>query len=102
MSEQTRRVEKMDAPELGEEVVLEECTVDELLPLFEVAQQGKNGALMLATLAVSLRVNGQRFSEEEIRALPASKFRALMRLGAQALRINSIIPEEEEDETKNA
>ena len=102
MTDQTRRQEKVEAPELGADVMLMECNVDELLPLFEIAQAGDSKRLMLATLAASLWVDGERWSEKDIRALPASKFRPLMELGAKALRINSIIPDDEDAESKNA
>jgi hypothetical protein len=52
---------------------------------------------MLACLAASLEIDGQRVTEAQLRELGARKWRALMRLGPRALRINSIITDEPED-----
>jgi hypothetical protein len=89
----TRHREKIDAPELGASVWLVECSVDELLPLFVLVEAGKTVELMLGALAVTLEIDGNRVTEDELRAMGARKFRTLMRIGPQALRINSIVPE---------
>jgi hypothetical protein len=93
----TRNREQVDAPELGASVFLVETSVGELLPLFEIAQRNDTPALMLACLAASLEIDGQRVTEPEIRNMGAGKWRALMRLGPRALRINSIITDAPED-----
>jgi len=91
-----RTREKVDAPELGASVFLVETSVGELMPLFDIAKEGDTPRLMLACLAASLEVDGKRVTEPELRALGAKKWRALMRLGPRALRINSIIDDTEE------
>lgn len=79
----------VDAPELGAHVELVETTVGELLPLIKLAETGDAMALVMATLAASLWIDGKRVSEAQLRALGARKLRALMRLGPQALAINN-------------
>jgi|SRR5580765_1407213 len=99
----TRKREEVNAPELGASVFIVETSVGELLPLFDIAQRNDTPALMLACLAASLEIDGERITEAELRNLGAKKWRALMRLGPLALRINSIITDEPEDaETKKS
>jgi len=95
--------EEVDAPDLGASVWLVETTVDELLPLFEIAQEGNMPRLMIATLAASLEIDGQRVTEAELRQMGARKWGTILKLGPRALRINSIVPDneaEEDDEKK--
>jgi hypothetical protein len=100
MTTATRRREVIDAPELGASVALVECSVDEVLHLLEIAEDGKTIPLMLAALGASLEVDGKRITETDIRAMKASVVKSLLRLGPLALRVNSIIPEETEDGEK--
>jgi hypothetical protein len=103
MAADIRKREKIDdAPELGASVFLVETSVGELLPLFDIAQRNDTPALMLACLAASLEIDGERVSETAIRGMGASKWKALMRLGPRALRINSIIPAEGEEAEDDA
>lgn len=97
----TRAREPLDAPELGASVELVECTVGDLLPLIDLAQTGSNLQLTFAVLAATLHVNGQRVSEEQLRALPAHMFRVMMtQWGPRALAMCKMRQEEPSDEEK--
>jgi hypothetical protein len=98
----TRHREKVDAPKLGASVYLVECSVGEILPLLKLAQEGDTQQLMLACLAVTLEIDGERVSIEDLRNFGARKFHALMALGPQALRVDGIIAEEEQEQDEAA
>jgi hypothetical protein len=90
MDMQSRYREQVDAPTLGASVYLIECSVGEILPLLKLAQDGDVQGLMLACLAVSLEIDGERVSIDDMRNMGARKFTALMQLGTRALSVNGI------------
>lgn len=83
-------------PELGNLVELREGTVGDILPLAAQAGELSTADLMLRVLAASLFADGVRVTEDALRALPARRFRELMKLGPRALEINGFTSEAED------
>lgn len=78
-----------DAPELGARVELHEGTVGDALALIDAQRNGVTGmAFMFMALAISLRIDGKRYSVEELHALPMRCTNALLRIAPRALEIN--------------
>lgn len=87
------------APELGAHVELHEGTVGDALRMIDAQQAGITGVpFMLEALAISLRVDGKRYSVDELKALPMRCTNALLRIGPQALEVNRFFPKEDGDD----
>lgn len=89
MKTETGAVVVNDAPELGTRVELHEGTVGDALQLMDAQRNGVTGmAFLFMALAVSLRIDGKRYTVDELHALPMRCTSALMRIGMRALEIN--------------
>lgn len=89
-----------DAPELGAHVELHEGTVGDALQLIDAQQAGVTGIqFVLLALAVSLRINGERRTVEQLKALPVRCTNSLLRIGQQALEVNRFFPKANDDDT---
>lgn len=100
MNDTTRQRKQVDAPELGASVWLVEGSVMDVLPLMRLGESGDTTELLIAALGASLEVDGKRMTDAELRRLPARVIKRLLLLGLDALRINGIVPAENEDAEK--
>lgn len=94
----------VDAPDLGARVELVEGNVGDALRLIDVARTQSHFVFLMEALAVSLRIDGRRFTADELRAMPGRKTRALLALGPQAINLNSFFEpgaDTEDDEPKS-
>lgn len=94
-----------DEPTLGAHVELIEGTVGDALALIELNGKVPNLELGFHALAVSLRVDGRRFTVDELKQLPGSTMPALLRLSSDAIALNNffpaVTPEGDETEPKS-
>lgn len=99
----TDGVRVVDAPELGARVELHEGTVGDALMLMNASGEMPRFEFLMLTLSLSLRVDGKRFTLDELKALPGSKLKALLRIAPQAVEINQFFDaaESEDDEPKS-
>lgn len=87
----------VDAPHLGARVELVEGNVGEALRLIEVARTQSHFEFLMEALAVSLRIDGRRYTADELRAMPGRKTRALLEVAPKAIELNSFFVPEPED-----
>ena len=90
----------VSAPLLGEHVELVEATVGEVLALQDKqsAPGHKDEDLLWDVLALSLVVDGETFTPDELRQLGARRMRLLTKLAMQAMGLNGFTGEEKDED----
>lgn len=95
----------VDAPELGTHVVLVEGNVGDALMLMDKAAGMPRYEFLMLTLSISLRIDGKPVTLEQIKAMPGSKLKALLRIAPKAVELNqffeSVADDEEDPEPKS-
>lgn len=85
----------IDAPDLGARVELVEGNVGDAMMLMDSAGKLPRLEFLLLAVSVSLRIDGRRYTLDELKAMPGRKARALLGLANDAMALNQFFPADE-------
>jgi hypothetical protein len=92
----------IDAPDLGAHVELVEGNVGDAMMLMDSAGKLPRLEFLLLAVSVSLRIDGRRYTLDELKAMPGRKARALLGLANQAMALNQFFPATDDESEDDA